>query len=156
MEMIANIFAFPINGFTYFFLLAYNYEQYITETNLIFRLEGCLSHVYILYGRLLWKYKILRIVFLGTYLPSYCSLCIAFSCIWSICCWEISSNRLHQSLPEIIRLNFLSSGWTHLPLVSMSALIGSDGENHLHDKQFSDCHVIRFNVFLVSPAVVVI
>ena len=60
MEMIANIFAFPINGFMYFFLLAYNYDQYITETNLIFRLEGCLSHVYILYGHLLWKYKILK------------------------------------------------------------------------------------------------
>jgi hypothetical protein len=38
----------------------------------------------------------------------------------------------------------------------MSALTGSDGENHLHDKQFSDCHVILFNVFLVSSAVVVI
>ena len=90
-------------------------------------------------------------------LASYCSLCIAFSCIWSICSWEISSNRLHQSLPEIIRLNFLSYGWTHLPLVRMSALTGSDGENHLDDKQFSDCHVILFNVFLVvSPAAVVI
>jgi hypothetical protein len=38
----------------------------------------------------------------------------------------------------------------------MSALIGSDDENHLHDKQFSDCHVILFNVFVVPPAVVVI
>ena len=33
----------------------------------------------------------------------------------------------------------------------MSALIGSEGENHLHDKQFSDCHVILFNVFVAVP-----
>jgi hypothetical protein len=99
--------------------------------------------------------KRLRILLLSL-LGGYYSLCIAFSCIWSIWFWEISSNRLHQSLPEIIRLNFLSSGWTHLPFVRMSALTGSDGENHLHDKQFSDCHVIRFNLFMVSSAVFVI
>lgn len=38
----------------------------------------------------------------------------------------------------------------------MSALIGSDGENHLHDKQFSDCHVILFSVFWIPAVVVVI
>ena len=94
-------------------------------------------------------------ILLLSIIAGYCSFCIAFSCIWSICSWEISSNMLHQSLPEIIRLNFLSSGWTHLPFVNISAFIGSEGENHLHDKQFSDCHVILFNVFVVSVAVVI-
>jgi hypothetical protein len=40
-----------------------------------------------------------------------------------------------------------------MPLVSMSALIGSDGENHLHDKQFSECHVILLNVFVVASPI---
>lgn len=80
----------------------------------------------------------------------YPSFSIAFSCIWSICSWEISSNKLHQSLPLIIKLNFWSSGCTHLPFVRMSAFIGSEGENHLHDKQFSYCHDTLFKLFVAS------
>ena len=74
----------------------------------------------------------------------------AFSWIWSICSWEISSNKLHQSLPEIIKLNFWSSGCRHFPFVKMSAFIGSEGENHLHDRQFSDCHDTFFKLFVAS------
>ena len=80
----------------------------------------------------------------------YPSFSIAFSCIWSICSWEISSDKLHQSLPLIIKLNVWSSGCTHLPFVKMSAFIGSEGENHLHDRQFSDCHDILFKLFVAS------
>ena len=80
----------------------------------------------------------------------YPSFSIAFSCIWSICSWEISSNNLHQSLPLIIKLNFWSSGCTHLPFVRMSAFIGSEGENHLHDRQFSDCQDSLLKLFTAS------
>jgi hypothetical protein len=36
----------------------------------------------------------------------------------------------------------------------MSALIGSEGENHLQDRQFSDCHEILFKL-LVSSVILI-